>query len=180
MGREGYEFLIPQGTRRGKHLMTIKVGDTIPSMKLMVATADGPKEVSTDELFKGKKVVLFGVPGAFTPTCSARHLPGFVENAESFQHKGVDTIACIAVNDAFVMNAWAKSQQVDQKVTMLADGSGAFTKAMGLELDLTGRGMGIRCQRFALVAEDGKVTHLAVEPPGGFDVSKAESILATL
>ena len=160
--------------------MTIKVGDTIPSMKLMMATAEGPKEVSTDEIFKGKKVVLFGVPGAFTPTCSARHLPGFVENAESFRAKGVDAVACVAVNDAFVMNAWAKDQQVDQKLVMLADGSGAFTKAMGLELDLVGRGMGVRSQRFALIAENGKVTHLAVEPPGGFDVSKAESVLAAL
>jgi peroxiredoxin (alkyl hydroperoxide reductase subunit C) len=160
--------------------MTIKVGDTIPSMKLMMATADGPKEVSTDEIFKGKKVVLFGVPGAFTPTCSARHLPGFVENSESFHAKGVDTVACIAVNDAFVMSAWAKQQGTDQKVMMLADGSGMFTKAMGLELDLMGRGMGMRSQRFALVAEDGKVKHLAVEPPGGFDVSKAESVLAAL
>src|SRR5579875_1447581 len=160
--------------------MTIKVGDTIPSMKLMMATTDGPKEVSTDDLFKGKKVVLFGVPGAFTPTCSARHLPGFVDNADQFQTKGVDTVACVAVNDAFVMNAWAKDQQVDQKVVMLADGSGDFTKAMGLELDLMGRGMGMRSQRFALIAEDGKVTHLAVEPPGGFDVSKAESVLAAL
>jgi glutaredoxin/glutathione-dependent peroxiredoxin len=160
--------------------MTIKVGDTIPSMKLMMATADGPKEVSTDEIFKGKKVVLFGVPGAFTPTCSARHLPGFVENADQFQTKGVDTVACVAVNDAFVMNAWAKDQHVDQKVVMLADGSGAFTKAMGLELDLIGRGMGVRSQRFALIAEDGKVTHLAVEQPGGFDVSKAEAVLAAL
>jgi glutaredoxin/glutathione-dependent peroxiredoxin len=160
--------------------MTIKVGDTIPSMKLMMANADGPQEVSTDEIFKGKKVVLFGVPGAFTPTCSARHLPGFVENAETFQHKGIDTIACIAVNDAFVMNAWAKDQHVDGKLVMLADGAAAFTKAMGLELDLTARGMGVRSQRFALVAEDGKVTHLAIEPPGGFDVSKAESVLAAL
>src|ERR1700712_4997476 len=108
--------------------MTIKVGDTIPSMRLMVATADGPKEVSTDEIFKGKKVVLFGVPGAFTPTCSAKHLPGFVDNAEQFLSKGVDTVACISVNDAFVMNAWAKDQHVDQKVVMLADGSAAFTK----------------------------------------------------
>ena len=160
--------------------MTIKVGDTIPSMKLMMATTDGPKEVSTDEVFKGKKVVLFGVPGAFTPTCSAKHLPGFVENAESFRAKGVDTVACVAVNDAFVMNAWGKEQGVDKKVVMLADGSGAFTKAMGLELDLVGRGMGMRSQRFALVADGGKVTHLAIEPPGGFEVSKAENVLAAL
>jgi peroxiredoxin len=160
--------------------MTIKVGDTIPSMKLMMATDDGPKEVSTDEIFAAKKVVLFGVPGAFTPTCSARHLPGFVDNAETMRSKGVDTIACIAVNDAFVMNAWGKQQGIDGRVTLLADGSAIFTKAMGLELDLMGRGMGVRSQRFALIAEDRKVTHLAIEPPGGFDVSKAESVLAAL
>src|SRR3954466_15861470 len=116
--------------------MTIKVGDAIPSMKLMVATADGPKEISTDEIFKGKKVVLFAVPGAFTPTCSAKHMPGFVQNAGAIKAKGVDTIACIAVNDAFVMGAWGKDQGAGNNVTMLADGSGAFTKALGLELDL--------------------------------------------
>jgi peroxiredoxin (alkyl hydroperoxide reductase subunit C) len=160
--------------------MTIKVGDTIPSMKLMVATADGPKETSTDEIFKGKKVVLFAVPGAFTPTCSAKHLPGFVQNAADFKAKGVDTIACIAVNDAFVMGAWGKDQGTGDKVTMLADGAAAFAKAIGLELDLNARGMGMRSQRYALVAEDGKVTHLGVEQPGGFEVSKAESILAVL
>jgi glutaredoxin/glutathione-dependent peroxiredoxin len=160
--------------------MTIKVGDTIPSMKLMVATADGPKEISTDEIFKGKKVVLFAVPGAFTPTCSAKHLPGFVENADAFKSKGVDTVACIAVNDAFVMGAWGKDQGTGDKVTMLADGAAVFAKAIGLELDLNGRGMGWRSQRYALVAEDGKVTHLGVEQPGGFEVSKAEAILAAL
>jgi peroxiredoxin (alkyl hydroperoxide reductase subunit C) len=160
--------------------MTIKVGDTIPSMKLMQGTAEGPKEISTDEIFKGKKVVMFAVPGAFTPTCSAKHLPGFVQNAAAIKAKGVDNVVCLAVNDAFVMAAWAKDQGVDGNIIMLADGAGQFTKALGLELDLMGRGMGVRAQRFALVAQDGKVTHLAVEPPGGFDVSKAESILAGL
>jgi len=160
--------------------MTIKVGEQIPSMKLMMATPEGPKETSTDEIFKGKKVVLFAVPGAFTPTCSAKHLPGFVQGADAMKAKGVDTIACIAVNDAFVMGAWGKDQSCDGKVVMLADGSAAFTKALGLELDLMGRGMGTRSQRYALVAQDGKVTHLAVEAPGGFEVSKAESILAQL
>ena len=116
--------------------MTIKVGDTIPSMKLMMATSEGPKEISTDEIFKGKKVVLFAVPGAFTPTCSAKHLPGFVQNADAIKAKGVDTVACIAVNDAFVMGAWGKEQGTDGKVTMLADGAAAFAKALGLELDL--------------------------------------------
>ena len=157
--------------------MTIKVGDTIPSMKLMMATPDGPKETSTDEICKGKAVVLFGVPGAFTPTCSVRHLPGFVQHAEALAAKGVDTIACVAVNDVFVMGAWAKDQGVNGKIVMLADGSGTFTKALGLELDLTARGMGVRSQRFALIAVDGKVTHLNVEQPGGFEVSKAEAIL---
>jgi len=157
--------------------MTIKVGDTIPSMKLMQATAEGPKETSTDDIFKGKKVVLFAVPGAFTPTCSAKHLPGFVQNAAAFKAKGVDTVACISVNDAFVMGAWGKDQGTEGKVDMLADGAAQFAKAIGLELDLNGRGMGWRSQRYALVAVDGKVTHLGVEAPGGFEVSKAEAIL---
>jgi peroxiredoxin (alkyl hydroperoxide reductase subunit C) len=160
--------------------MTIKVGDTVPSMKLMTVGPEGPKEVSTDDIFKGHKVVLFAVPGAFTPTCSAKHLPGFVENAEKLMDKGVDRIVCLAVNDAFVMGAWAKEQNVGDRVIMLADGSGTFTKALGLELDLVGRGMGMRAQRFAMVVEDGKVTHLGVEQPGGFDVSRAEAVLAEL
>ncbi len=160
--------------------MTIKVGDTIPSMKLMTATADGPKEISTDEIFKGRKVVLFAVPGAFTPTCSIKHLPGFIQNAAAFHAKGVDEIVCMSTNDAFVLGAWAKQQEAEGKVTMLADGAALFTKALGLELDLTARGMGIRSQRFALVADDMKVVHLSVEEPGGFDVSKAESVLAAL
>jgi len=160
--------------------MSIRVGDTIPSMKLMAATAEGPKEISTDDIFKGKKVVLFAVPGAFTPTCSIKHLPGFVQNADAIKAKGVDAIVCIAVNDVFVMDAWAKDQGVAGKLIMLADGSGDFAKALGLELDLKARGLGIRSQRYALVAQDGKVTHLAVEPPGGFEVSKAESILSVL
>ena len=160
--------------------MTIKVGDAIPSMKLMTPTADGPKEIGTDEIFKGKKVVMFAVPGAFTPTCSAKHLPGFVQDADAIHAKGVDTIVCLAVNDVFVLSAWAKDQGAGDKVLMLADGSGAFTKALGLELDLVARGLGVRSQRFALVADDGKVTHLAVEAPGGFDVSRAEAVLAVL
>lgn len=160
--------------------MTIQVGDSIPSMKLMQGTAEGPKEISTDEIFKGKKVVLFAVPGAFTPTCSAKHLPGFVQNAAAFTAKGVDNIVCLAVNDAFVMGAWGKDQGTDDKVTMLADGAAAFAKAIGLELDLNARGMGWRSQRYALIAEDGKITYLGVEAPGGFEVSKAEAILAAL
>ena len=157
--------------------MTIKVGDTLPEMKLMTAGPDGPKEESTASLFGGKKVVLFATPGAFTPTCSAKHLPGFVQHADEFKAKGVDVVICMSVNDPFVMAAWAKDQGVDGKLVMLADGSHALTKAMGLELDLTARGLGVRSQRFALVAEDRKVTHLAVEAPGDFDVSRAETVL---
>jgi peroxiredoxin (alkyl hydroperoxide reductase subunit C) len=160
--------------------MTIKPGDSIPSAKLTQATAEGPKEVSTEELFGGKTVVLFGVPGAFTPTCSAKHLPGFVTQADALKAKGVDTIACMSVNDAFVMGAWAKDQGISGQVVMLADGSAAFTRAMGLEFDLTARGLGIRSQRFVLVAKDGKVSHVAVEAPGAFEVSKAEAVLAVL
>ncbi len=158
----------------------IKVGDAIPSMKLMKATAEGPKEVSTDEIFKGKKVVLFAVPGAFTPTCSAKHLPGFVQSIDALKAKGADEVVCMSVNDAFVMGAWGKDQGVGENITMLSDGSAALTKALGLELDLVARNMGVRSQRFALVAQDGKVTHLAVEAPGGFDVSRAEAVLAAL
>jgi peroxiredoxin (alkyl hydroperoxide reductase subunit C) len=160
--------------------MTIQVGDAIPSAKLMTPSPDGPKEITTEELFGGKTVILFGVPGAFTPTCSAKHLPGFVQGAAAIKAKGVDTVACMSVNDVFVMKAWGADQGVDDKVVMLADGAAAFTKALGLELDLTARGLGIRCQRFALVAKDGKVTHLAVEAPGAFEVSSAEAVLAKL
>jgi peroxiredoxin (alkyl hydroperoxide reductase subunit C) len=149
-------------------------------MKLMTATADGPKEVTTEELFGGKKVVVFAVPGAFTPTCSAKHLPGFVQHTAEFAEKGVDTLVCMAVNDPFVMKAWAKDQNVDDKIVMLADGSGMFTKALGLELDLTARGLGVRSQRFAMIVENGKVTSLMIEAPGGFDVSRAEAVLAEL
>jgi len=160
--------------------MTIKAGDRIPSAKLMQATAKGPKEVSTEELFGSGTVVLFGVPGAFTPTCSAKHLPGFVQQAAALKAKGVDRIACMAVNDVFVMGAWAKDQGVGETVLMLADGSGTFTKALGLEFDLTARGLGVRSQRFALIAKDGVVTHVAVEAPGAFEVSSAEAVLAAL
>jgi peroxiredoxin (alkyl hydroperoxide reductase subunit C) len=158
----------------------IKVGDPIPNVTVTAATAEGPEQTTTDAIFKGKKVVLFAVPGAFTPTCSARHLPGFVEHADEIQARGVDTIACIAVNDAFVMGAWAKDQGTDGKVLMLADGSGDFAKAMGLELDLVARGLGMRSQRYALVAEDGIVTFLGVEEGGAFEASKAETVLAAL
>ncbi len=157
----------------------IKVGDKLPSMKLSMATPEGPKEVSTDDVFKGK-VVMFAVPGAFTPTCSAKHLPGFLQGYDAIKAKGVDSVVCMAVNDAFVMGAWAKDQGVDGRIVMLADGAGAFTKALGLELDLVARGLGVRSQRFALIAQDGVVKHLAVEAPGGFEVSRAEAVLAAL
>ena len=160
--------------------MTIQVGESIPSAKLMQGTAEGPKETSTEELFGGKTVVLFGVPGAFTPTCSAKHLPGFVTQYDALRAKGADVVACMAVNDAFVMAAWGKDQGVGDKVVMIADGSAELTKKLGLELDLTARGLGVRSQRFALVAKDGKVTHVAVEAPGAFEVSTAEAILAAL
>ena len=149
----------------------IKVGDTLPEVTLTMATPDGPKPITTGEIFKGRKVVLFAVPGAFTPTCSARHLPGFVDQAQAFRDKGVDTIACVAVNDAFVMGAWGRDQATEGKVMMLADGSADFTRAMGLELDLTARGMGVRSQRYALVADNGVVTFLGVEEGGAFEAS---------
>ena len=160
--------------------MTIKVGDSMPAVKIMQASAEGPKEAAIAEIFAGKTVVLFGVPGAFTPTCSAKHLPGFVQHAAALKAKGVDVIACMSVNDAFVMGAWGKDQGITDEVMLLADGSADLTKAMGLELDLMARGLGLRCQRFALVAKDGKVTHVAVEAPGAFEVSKAEAVLAAL
>jgi peroxiredoxin len=160
--------------------MTIKIGDKIPSVKLKHMTADGPKEVLSDELFAGKKAVLFALPGAFTPTCSAKHVPGFVSNFEALSGKGVDLIACLSVNDAFVMGAWSKDQKAEDKVLMLADGNADFTKAVGLDADYSGYGMGTRSQRYAMVIDNGVVTVLNVEKPGGFEVSTAETILAAL
>ena len=160
--------------------MPIQNGETIPSMKLTQSSPDGPRETSTDELFGGKTVVLIGVPGAFTPTCSARHLPGFVEQADALKAKGADVVACMAVNDAFVLNAWAKDQGAEGKIVMLADGSAELTKALGMELDLTARGLGVRSQRFALVAKNRKVVHIGVEAPGAFEVSRAEAVLEAL
>lgn len=159
--------------------MTIQIGDTLPSGTLQTYR-DGPVAISSDELFAGKKVVLFAVPGAFTPTCSARHLPGYVEHLDGFKAKGVDTVACLSVNDAFVMGAWGKNNSVPGEMVLLADGNGLYTKALGLELDATGFGMGIRSQRYALVAEDGKVTALFIEQPGEFRVSSAEAVLAAI
>jgi glutaredoxin/glutathione-dependent peroxiredoxin len=160
--------------------MTIKVGDKVPSAKLKQMTADGMKDVQTDEFFKGKKIVLFAVPGAFTPTCSAKHLPGFVEKAGEIKKQGVDSIVCLAVNDAFVMNAWGKDQKAEGKVQMLADGNGDFTRAVGLELDGSGYGLGKRSQRYAMVIDDGVVKVLNVEKPGAFEVSSADAILKAL
>lgn len=160
--------------------MTIQVGDKIPSATLTTMTADGPGPVSTDDYFAGRKVVLFSVPGAFTPTCSAKHLPGFVDHADDILGKGVDEIACMSVNDVFVMAAWGKSAAVADKVTMLADGNGEFAKALGLEMDASGFGMGTRSKRFSMIVEDGKVTDLNIEEPGAFQVSSAEHALTQL
>jgi peroxiredoxin len=160
--------------------MTIKAGERMPSGTLKTMTKDGPKDVSTDELFKGKKVVLFSVPGAFTPTCDAKHLPGFVQLADQLRAKGVDTIACMAVNDVFVMNAWGKSSSVGDKVVMLADGNGDYAKALGLEMDAKGYGMGTRGQRFSVLVQDGVAKEVNVEAPGQFKVSAADHILAQL
>ena len=158
----------------------IKVGDRIPSVKLKHMTVEGIKDLTTDELFRGKKVVLFALPGAFTPTCSAKHLPGFVQRGAEIKAKGVDTIACLSVNDAFVMNAWSKDQKVEDKVLMLADGNGDFTRAVGLEMDGSAYGLGQRSRRYAMVVEDGVVKTLNVESPGAFEVSSAEAILKAL
>jgi len=158
----------------------IKVGDKIPPVKLKHMTAEGIKDITTDDLFRGKKVVLFALPGAFTPTCSAKHLPGFVQRAPEIRAKGVDTIACLSVNDAFVMNAWGKDQKVEDKVLMLADGNGDFTRAVGLEMDGSGYGLGQRSRRYAMVVQDGVVKALNVEAPGAFEVSSAEAILKAL
>jgi peroxiredoxin len=160
--------------------MTIKVGDRIPSVTLMQMQDGGPKPVSTDELFKGRKVALFALPGAFTPTCSAKHLPGFIQQHGALKAKGVDAIACLSVNDAFVMGAWGTQQGAGDKVMMLADGNGDFTRAVGLEMDGSKFGMGKRSQRYSMVVEDGVVKSLNVEAPGAFEVSSADHMLALL
>ncbi|WP_439816705.1 peroxiredoxin [Zavarzinia sp. CC-PAN008] len=161
--------------------MTIKVGDQVPEATLMQMTDKGPAPVPTADLFKGKKVVIFGLPGAFTPTCSAKHVPGFVNNHEALAAKGIDAIACVSVNDAFVMGAWGKDQGAGEKVMMLGDGNATFTKALGLEMDASGFGMGTRSKRYSMLVEDGKVTQLNIEPnPGAADVSGAEALLKSL
>jgi glutaredoxin/glutathione-dependent peroxiredoxin len=161
--------------------MTIKVGDKIPSATLKQMTPEGPKDVTTDELFRGKKVALFAVPGAFTPACSQRHLPGYVDKAADIKAKGVDEIVCVAVNDVFVMTAWSKDQKADGKVRMLADGSGDFVRALGLALDLTKMGLGTRSQRYSMLVDNGVVKSLNVEAqPGQVDASGADAMLRSL
>lgn len=167
--------------------MSIAVGATLPAGQLTEfvevegnGCAIGPNAVALPEAVAGKKIVIFGVPGAFTPTCSAQHVPGFVQHLDAFKAKGVDEIWCMAVNDAFVMGAWGRDQKAGGKVRMMADGSADYTKKLGLEFDLTARGLGMRCQRFAMVVEDGVVKHLAVEAPGKFEVSSAEAVLQAL
>ena len=160
--------------------MTIQVGDTLPSINLMTMPTEGPKPISMTEISSGKKVVLFAVPGAFTPTCSAQHLPGFIEHNKELRDKGIDVVACVSVNDPFVMNAWGEDRKVGEEVLMLSDGNGEFTAAIGLEMDGSGFGLGTRSQRYAMIIDDGVVSALNVEPGPGIDVSSAEKILEQL
>ena len=160
--------------------MAIKEGDKVPSVTLQQVTADGLQQVSTDEFFKGKRVVVVGVPGAFTPVCSTQHLPGFVQNADAIKAKAVDTIACISVNDAFVMDSWGKAQNTGGGIVMLADGNADFTKAAGFEWDVSKFGMGLRSRRFAMLVEDGIVKNLLLEEGTGLDISTAENLLGQL
>ena len=160
--------------------MTIQVGDTLPTVGLTTMTAEGPKPVSLSELSSGKKIVLFAVPGAFTPTCSAQHLPGFLDKNKDLKEKGVDIVACVSVNDPFVMKAWGEDRNVGEDVLMLSDGNGEFTEAIGLEMDGSGFGLGTRSQRYAMIIDDGVVSVLNVESGPGLDVSSAETILEQL
>lgn len=160
--------------------MTISVGDRLPEASFMTMTADGPTKLTSAEVFEGKTVALFAVPGAFTPTCSAKHLPGFIEKADEIKAKGIDTIACLSVNDVFVMHAWGEQQGAGDKVLMLADGNGEFAKATGLEMDGSGFGMGTRAQRFSMLIKDGVVAELNIEAPGEFNVSSADHILGQI
>lgn len=160
--------------------MALKAGDTLPDVTFMTMTADGPQPMSTDDVFAGKRVALFAVPGAYTPTCSAKHLPGFIEKAGELKAKGVDRIACTSVNDVFVMGAWGKDQGVNEDVLMLADGNGDFASAIGLEMDGSRFGMGKRSQRYALVVNDKTVEHFFLDEPGNFEVSSAEHVLKAL
>lgn len=159
--------------------MTISKGDKLPAVDLVKATAEGPEKVSSAEFFAGRKVALFAVPGAFTPTCSAKHLPGYTQHAADLKAKGVDEIACTSVNDAFVMNAWKEANNADE-ITMLADGSADFAKALGLDADFSAYGMGTRSNRYSMIVDDGVVTEINVEGPGEFSVSNAETMLGQL
>ena len=160
--------------------MTIKVNDKLPGGTLYEMSEDGPKSVSVADLTQGKRIVFFGLPGAFTPTCSALHVPGYVALAGQIKAKGIDEIVCVSVNDAFVMGAWGKDQKVGDKVRLLGDGSGLWTQAMGLEMDLVAKGLGMRCQRFSMLVDNGVVKSLAIEAPGKFEVSDAQSMLTSL
>ena len=160
--------------------MTIKIGEKIPDVKLWQMTDGGPKPISASAIFSGKKVVMFALPGAFTPTCSMKHLPGYIESYAAFVAKGVDTVACVSVNDAWAMDAWGKAQHADGKVAMFGDGNADFAKALGLEVDLAVAGMGLRSQRYALYAEDGVVRALEIEPGPGLTVSSAETLLTKI
>ncbi|HJO68385.1 MAG TPA: peroxiredoxin [Rhodospirillales bacterium] len=160
--------------------MTIELGDRIPSVTLKAMRADGIEDVNTDSLFKGKRVALFALPGAFTPTCSAQHLPGFVRNADALRAKGIDEIVCLSVNDAFVMDAWGKAHDAGDKVMMVADGNAQFTLALGFELDASGAGMGTRSRRYSMIVDDGEVKVLNAEAAGAFEVSSAEHLLSQL
>ncbi len=160
--------------------MTIEVGDRIPSATLLKATAEGPQPVNSADFFAGRKVALFAVPGAFTPTCSARHLPGFIDKADELKAKGVDEVACLSVNDAFVLQAWAREAGAEGKMTMLSDGNGDFVEALGLGADFSKFGMGRRSQRWSAIVDDGVVRSLNVEEPGAFSVSSAEFMLGQL
>ena len=160
--------------------MTVQIGDRVPAATMAVMAADGPSTLTSSALFDGNRVVLFALPGAFTPTCSQAHLPGFVVHADEILAKGVDRIVCLSVNDAFVMDAWGKAQNADDRIMMVADGSAEFTLATGLEVDLSSRQMGLRSQRYAMIVDDGVVTALEVEAPGQFEVSSAEAILKLL
>lgn len=160
--------------------MTIKVGDKLPEATFNTMSAEGPKPMTTDQVFAGKKVALFAVPGAYTPTCSKSHMPGFLQSFDTFKGKGVDVVACTAVNDIFVLSQWAKDQGADGKIMMLADGSGDFAKKIGLELDLTARGMGVRSRRYAMLVNDGKVEALNLEEGAQVDKSSAETLISML
>ena len=160
--------------------MITSVGNKIPAVDLTIMTENGPRVISTDEIFSGKRIAIFGLPGAFTPTCSARHLPGFIDNASALKAKGINAIVCIAVNDAFVMNAWGKAHGAESHVMMVADGSAKFAQATGLEVDMSSKGFGMRCKRFSMVVDNETIESLNIDAPGAFEVSSAEVMLGEL